>query len=107
MKRPLWLVPALCASLILVGGSANAAKPPACARPEGPPKPMTPTTSEVIGQAYYCIGDHYARIVESRSLLQSAFAGVAQELHRRGIDQADATVPAFTGDRDRDWAAFQ
>jgi carboxyl-terminal processing protease len=60
-----------------------------------------------IGQAYYCIGDHYARIVDSQLLLQSAFAGVANELHRRGIDQADATVPAFTGDRDQDWAAFQ
>jgi carboxyl-terminal processing protease len=97
----------LCASVILVGSSANAAKPPACARPEGPPKPPTETTSVTIGQAYYCIGDHYARIVDNRLLLQSAFAGVVNELHRRGLDQADATVPAFTGARDQDWEAFQ
>ncbi|MEV4320118.1 S41 family peptidase [Actinocrispum sp. NPDC049592] len=107
MKRALWLVPVLCASAILVGSSANAAKPPACARPQGPPQPPTATTSENIGQAYFCIGDHYARVVDNRSLLQSAFSGLANELHKRGLDQADATVPAFTGDRDSDWEAFK
>ena len=39
-------------------------------------------------------------------LLAGAFAGLTQELDRLGIDQPDATMPALTGSRDGDWAAF-
>ena len=35
-----------------------------------------------------------------------AFAGFTQGLDRLGMDQPDATMPALTGNRDRDWAAF-
>ena len=32
--------------------------------------------------------------------------GSTQELDRLGIGQPDATMPALTGNRDRDWTAF-
>jgi carboxyl-terminal processing protease len=107
MKRALWLVPVLCAPLILVGSTAFAARPTPCAPPTAPPPAVTPTTVDTIGQAFFCISDHYARAVDSRDLLQAAFAGVAQQLSRSGLEQSDATVPALTGDPDRDWDAFR
>ena len=87
-------------------GQAEATAP--CAPPAPPPKPVTPTTVETIGQAYRCILDHYvagARL-DDRTLLIGAFAGLTQELGRRGLDRTDATVPALTGNRDADWNAF-
>jgi carboxyl-terminal processing protease len=44
--------------------------------------------------------------LDDRLLLSSAFAEFTQEPAGRGVDQADATVPALTGVRDRDWTAF-
>ena len=69
---------------------------------------MKPTTVTTIGQAYYCILEHYFKgpIMDHRDLLLPAFAGLTQELQRRGLDQAQATLPAFTGDVDDDWSAF-
>jgi carboxyl-terminal processing protease len=78
----------------------------------GPPE-VKPTTITTIGQAYYCILDNYFRrpILDDRSLLVPAFAALTQELQRRGVDQAVATLPALTGKndqehRDRNWAGF-
>jgi hypothetical protein len=44
--------------------------------------------------------------LDDRLLLSSAFAEFTQEPAGRGVDQADATVPALTGAGDRDWTAF-
>jgi carboxyl-terminal processing protease len=61
-----------------------------------------------IGQAYYCVFAHYyaGPVLDDRILLAGAFAGFTQELDQLGLDQPDATMPALTGNRDRDWAAF-
>ncbi len=84
-------------------------QPPQCSAnppPEAPPS--SPTTVTTIGQAYYCVFAHYyaGPVLDDRVLLAAAFAGFTQELDRLGIDQPDATMPALTGDRDRDWNAF-
>lgn len=107
MKRHLWLIPLLVAPLILNGSTAFAARPAPCARPTSPPSAVTPTTSDTIGQAYFCVLDNYADNVDSQQLLHGAFAGLTQELSRRGLEQPDATVPALTGDLDQDWASFK
>jgi carboxyl-terminal processing protease len=99
---------------------AAADRPPACqALPETPPDPsqpppppeFKPTTIVTIGQAYYCILDNYfaGPVLDRRSLLVAAFAGLTQELLRRGLDQPHAVLPALTGKEskiDDDWAAF-
>jgi carboxyl-terminal processing protease len=94
------------------GEAGSRDRPPACAAlppPNGqpPPKP-TPATVTTIGRAYYCIFAHYysGPVLDDRSLLVPAFAGLTQELQRRRLDQPQATMPALTGDRDHDWAAF-
>jgi len=91
-------------------GAAHAAQaastPPACSQPQQPvPGPTTVTTIE---QAYYCIFAHYysGPVLDDRVLLAGAFAGLTQELDRLGTDQPDATMPALTGSRESDWAAF-
>ena len=45
-------------------------------------------------------------VLDDRVLLAGAFAGFTQELDRLGLDRPDAAMPALTGDRGRDWAAF-
>ncbi len=45
-------------------------------------------------------------VLDDQVLLAAAFAGFTQELDRLGMDQPDATMPALTGNRDRDWNAF-
>jgi carboxyl-terminal processing protease len=45
-------------------------------------------------------------VLDDRVLLAGAFAGFTQELDQLGMDQPDATMPALTGNRDRDWDAF-
>ena len=61
-----------------------------------------------IEQAYYCVFAHYyaGPVLDDRVLLAAAFAGFTQELDRLGMDRPDATMPALTGHRDQDWAAF-
>lgn len=73
----------------------------------GPPE-SKPTTITTIGQAYYCILNNYYRgsILDDRSMLIAAFAGLTQELQRRGLDQPQAMPLALTGKADDDWAAF-
>ncbi|WP_436775089.1 S41 family peptidase [Yinghuangia sp. YIM S09857] len=94
-----------------VGGGTSAAgptRPPACTKAEpGKPTPA-PTTVETVGQAYYCIFDNYysGPVLDGRTLLVPAFAAMTQEMQRLGADQAGATLPALTGRKDADWAAF-
>ena len=86
-----------------------AGQPPPCS-PNPPPEapPAHPTTVTTIGQAYYCIFARYyaGPVLDDRVLLAGAFAGFTQELDQLGMDQPDATMPALTGHRDQDWAAF-
>jgi carboxyl-terminal processing protease len=78
-------------------------------RPEEPELPRPgPTTVQVIGEAYYCVLTHYygGSTMDHRPLLKAAFAGLVTEILRGGRDVRDAIMPALTGDRDADWAAF-
>lgn len=98
----------------MVGGAAagqsESWRPPACEQPTpGQPPTQGPTTLTTIGQAYYCVLDNYVAgdTMNNRTLLAAAFAGVTGELDRRQLDLSAATMPALSGDRDRDWAAFR
>jgi carboxyl-terminal processing protease len=86
----------------------GAAQPCAPLTPGQPPPAIQPTTITTLGQAYRCIFDHYfsGATLDDRTLLVGAFAGLTQELMRRGLDQQAATLPALTGDRGSDWQAF-
>ncbi|MGV9302090.1 S41 family peptidase [Nonomuraea sp. NPDC003727] len=84
---------------------------PACTAVNGPPgrtAPTRPTTITTIEQAYHCVFAHYygGEKLDNRLLLTAAFAGFARELERRGLDAPEATMPALSGDRHKDWAAF-
>jgi carboxyl-terminal processing protease len=89
--------------------SVTSGQPPPCS-PNPPPEapPLHPTTVTTIGQAYYCVFAHYyaGPVLDDRVLLAAAFAGFTQELDRLGLDRPDATMPALTGNRGRDWTAF-
>ncbi|ONI79514.1 hypothetical protein ALI144C_27370 [Actinosynnema sp. ALI-1.44] len=110
-------MPALLASMIALAGAngasarqENAAPPAACSSDPAPmPPQLTPTTIATIGQAYYCVFKNYVGgdQVNHRRLLASAFAGLTEELHRRQLDRTGATMPALSGNRDRDWVAFR
>lgn len=93
---------------IAYAGQDHRTQAPCATSTAGSSAPVTATTVGVIEQGYYCIIEHYVtgRTMDHRTLLASAFAGLARELDRRGRDTAGATPPALTGDRDRDWAAF-
>ena len=117
-RRLRYTVPALLASAALMTGfvlTSSAAEPATrqaapCARPTGPPPGnSTPTTTDVLEQAYHCVLDHYysGPVLDDRTLLTAAFVGFTQEIQRHGLDLGDAAMPAFTGDHDRDWATFR
>ena len=117
-RRLIWVLPVLAALVLAAcsGGAGSPAparqvsgQPPPCSAnppPEAPP--AKPTTVTTIGQAYYCVFARYyaGPVLDDRVLLAAAFAGFTQELDRLGMDQPDATMPALTGHRDRDWDAF-
>jgi carboxyl-terminal processing protease len=118
-RKTLAVAALLVASATLIGNGvptvgaaqSNHDRPPACAPPpEGPTPPpeLKPTTIITIGQLYYCILENYysGPVLDDRSLLVPAFAALTQELQRRGLDQPEATLPALTGKKDRDWAVF-
>ncbi|GAA3622562.1 hypothetical protein GCM10022419_130350 [Nonomuraea rosea] len=90
-------------------GQAGTAAGMVCAPPPGPPGPETATTIDVIEQAYFCIlGNYYsAATLDARQLLAAGFIALTQELNRNGRDVPEATMPALTGDRKADWAAFE
>lgn len=101
-------VTAATAGAARTSGAAQAAStPPACSPAQQASVPG-PTTVTTIGQAYYCIFAHYygGPVLDDRVLLAGAFAGLTQGLNRLGTDRPDATMPALTGSRDSDWAAF-
>ena len=118
-RRSIAALAAVVAAVVLAACSAGAGstaharqpagQPPPCS-PNPPPEapPAHPTTVTTIGQAYYCIFAHYyaGPVLDDRVLLAAAFAGFTQELDQLGIDQPDATMPALSGQRDSDWAAF-
>jgi carboxyl-terminal processing protease len=81
--------------------------PPCAPAPAVTPPPVT-TTIITIEQAYDCIFAHYysGATLGDRVLLTGAFAGFTNELERLGQDQPGATLPALSGSRDGDWAAF-
>lgn len=90
-----------------------APKPPACvALPEGqpPPPPGAPATTTIttLEQAYWCIFANYysGSVLDDRGLLLAGFQAFTQDLQRRGLDRPTASMPALTGDRTKDWAAF-
>lgn len=82
---------------------------PSCIPQPGRPAAETPTTIDVVEQAYHCILTYYYNgpTLEVRPLLQAGFAVLTQELNREGRDVAEADMPALTGDRYGDWAAFE
>ncbi|MFD9949598.1 S41 family peptidase [Nonomuraea sp. NPDC059023] len=92
-------------------GKASATGSPACAEPPRgtPPAAETPTTVDVIEQAYLCILSAYygGPMLDPRTLLNAGFVAFTQELNRSGHDLAEATMPAMSGDRAADWAAFE
>lgn len=90
------------------GAAQVASTPPACSPSGQQLPPPGPTTVTTIGQAYHCIFARYygGPVLDDRVLLTGAFAGLTEELDRLGVDQPDATMPALTGSRDGDWAAF-
>nr|WP_062332643.1 S41 family peptidase [Herbidospora sakaeratensis] len=98
------------AALLLAAGCSVPAPPraeagfPACSPPSGS-LTVTPTTIDVVGQAYGCIlADSQ---VDGREVLTAGFAALVRELNRGGRDLPEAALPAMTGDRAADWAAFE
>jgi len=90
------------------GPQAPACPPPAVqGRPPTSLPPTTPTTVTTLGQAYLCILDNWAdgTTLDDRVLITGAFAGLTQELQRRGLDQATAMPPALTGNHHGDWTS--
>ncbi|MBB5079491.1 S41 family peptidase [Nonomuraea endophytica] len=80
-----------------------------CAAPQGRIPAQTPTTIEVVEQAYHCIlGNYYSgATLDARSLLSAGFAALTRELNLNGRDLPEASMPALTGDRTADWTAFE
>ncbi|MFI7128511.1 S41 family peptidase [Nonomuraea sp. NPDC050153] len=103
------LLAAACTAPAPPRSQASAAASTACSQPQGPPGAETPTTIDVIEQAYFCIlGNYYSgATLDARALLTAGFVALTQELNRDGRDVPEATMPALTGDRKADWAVFE
>ncbi|WP_169988922.1 S41 family peptidase [Microbispora sp. H10836] len=104
-------VPAPTAATTTTTPAATAAASPdgACARLTAPPpESAPPTTVDTLRQAYECVLDNYysGPALDPKVLLRDALAAYTQELMRRGADAAGLGLPALTGNRDADWAAF-
>jgi len=103
------LLAAACAAPTPPRGQAGTTAGTVCAPPSGVPEAETATTIDVIEQAYFCIlGNYYSgAMLDARALLAAGFLALTQELNRDGRDVPEATMPALTGDRKADWAAFE
>jgi len=103
------LLAAACTAPTAPRRESNAAGSTVCASPQGRLPAQTPTTIDVIEQAYFCIlGNYYGgATLDARSLLTAGFVALTQELNRNGRDLPGATMPALTGDRKADWTAFE
>ncbi|MEU6408690.1 S41 family peptidase [Microbispora sp. NPDC046933] len=117
------MIRTFCAAVLLAAGTLSAALPaPAaqaaaaqatgdggCVRITAPPPESAPPTSvNTLRQAYECVLDNYysGPMLDSKVLLRDALAAYTQDLMRRGADKAGLRLPALTGNRDTDWAAF-
>ncbi|WP_030511996.1 S41 family peptidase [Microbispora rosea] len=119
------MIRALCAAVLLTAVPLSASLPApaaragtmplhattggACARITAPPPESAPPTSvNTLRQAYECVLDNYysGPTLDSKVLLRDALAAYTQELMRRGADRPGLRLPALTGNRDDDWAAF-
>ncbi|GIH66669.1 S41 family peptidase [Microbispora siamensis] len=117
------MIRTLSAAVLLAAGTLSAALPaPAaqaataqategggCVRITAPPPESAPPTSvNTLRQAYECMLDNYysGPVLDSKVLLRDALAAYTQDLMRRGADEAGLRLPALTGNRDADWAAF-
>ncbi|MET9337592.1 S41 family peptidase [Nonomuraea sp. NPDC003804] len=102
------LLAAACTAPTPPRSQASAAASTVCAPPHGPPGAETATTIDVIEQAYFCIlGNYYSGATLDARSLTAGFVALTQELNRKGHDVPEATMPALTGDRKADWAAFE
>ncbi|TMR06251.1 peptidase [Nonomuraea turkmeniaca] len=103
------LLAAACTAPTPPRGQAGTPAATVCAPPPGVPEAETATTIDVIEQAYFCIlGTYYSgATLDARSLLTAGFVALTQELNRDRRDLPEATMPALTGDRKADWAAFE
>ncbi|MFI6792122.1 S41 family peptidase [Nonomuraea sp. NPDC050383] len=103
------LLAAACTAPAPPRSQASTAAGTVCSKPQGPAGAETPTTIDVIEQAYFCIlGNYYSgATLDARSLLSAGFVALTQELNREGRDVPEAALPALTGDRRTDWAAFE
>ncbi|MFI6904792.1 S41 family peptidase [Nonomuraea sp. NPDC050394] len=110
------MIRALCAAVLVAACSMSApASSPATASGDRcttatapPPESAPPTSVNTLRQAYLCVLDNYysGPAMDPKALLKSAFAAYTQDLMRRDADRADLRLPALTGNRDIDWAAF-
>ncbi|MFI9559358.1 S41 family peptidase [Nonomuraea endophytica] len=103
------LLAAACTAPTAPRGETSSAAGTVCARPQGRLPAQTPTTIDVIEQAYHCIlGNYYSgATLDARSLLAAGFIALTRELNLNGRDVPEATMPALTGDRKADWTAFE
>ncbi|MGI5285047.1 S41 family peptidase [Nonomuraea polychroma] len=103
------LLAAACTAPTPPRSQASTATSTVCSQPPGRPGAETPTTIDVIEQAYFCIlGNYYSgATLDARSLLTAGFVALTQELNRNGRDVPEATMPALTGERKADWTAFE
>ncbi|GAA2415856.1 S41 family peptidase [Nonomuraea africana] len=103
------LLAAACTAPTPPRSQASTAASTVCSQPKGRPGAETPTTIDVIEQAYFCIlGNYYSgATLDARSLLIAGFVALTQELNRNGRDVPEATMPALTGERKADWTAFE
>ncbi|MCG5216792.1 S41 family peptidase [Streptosporangium soli] len=125
------MIRALCAAVLVTAccmsapASALASPPTSQPKPSSPPattlgegctaikeppsESAPPTSMNTLRQAYFCVLDNYysGPAMDPKELLKNAFAAYTQDLMRRGADRADLWLPALTGNRDTDWAAFE
>ncbi|MFC7592117.1 hypothetical protein ACFQYP_56630 [Nonomuraea antimicrobica] len=103
------LLVAACTAPAAPRSESSTAASTVCAKPQGRLPAQTPTTIDVIEQAYFCIlGNYYSgATLDARSLLTAGFVALTRELNLNGRDVSEATMPALTGDRESDWTAFE
>ncbi|MEV0233997.1 S41 family peptidase [Nonomuraea sp. NPDC050786] len=103
------LLAAACTAPTAPRSESSSAASTVCAQPQGRLAAQTPTTIDVIEQAYFCIlGNYYSgATMDARSLLTAGFIALTRELNLDGRDVPEATMPALTGDRKADWTAFE